>query len=534
MNILQTKTEAFITPTKPNVLSEDRIYVYVPQATSTNAGIASYDRDDFIVTNGDVSLNREMRDAHTRPEVVLLDSEYFPKETVVGAEGRYYYKYKTSAIHYIEQNLTDEQKQIARENIDAVSNSDLATTLLNYYTKDRVYNKDETYTKTEVNNLVTAIPKFDIKIVQELPVSDISTTTIYLLIKDDTEPDVYDEYIYIDNKWELLGSQTSEVVISAETVSAVIDDTDTIVTMIDGDKLKFSLSNSVNNKLARALVTPRSAPAPNTIELVAIDDGNTQTMIALGDGLVYENGMLRAIVQGGGEGLEATVLDTLTSQSATDALSAKQGNVLYQMAIAAGEKINEVELNSQKHILIGAEGILDENVYNFTVDNPVAYEDYKTHLTKFLMDLNLPIVGDLDTTKEVVITFGDTVYYVHNILKGMEHATIGDLQQIEKYNNIAGYRFIGEMTFFDTGDIVGFAIIPTISVSDVLSLDSDQMDNYMADGGLSQGQLAVCRKVTNNGYIEGALYRFDITYPDTYTWTELSGASSGVIIRRWE
>ena len=534
MNILQTKTEAFITPTKPKVLSEDRIYVYVPQATTDNAGIASYDKDDFIVTKSHVTINREMRDAHKRPEVVLLDSEYFPKEAVVGTDGRYYYKYKTSAIHYIEQNLTDEQKQIARENINAVSTSDLVTTLLNYYTKDKVYNKDETYNRTEINNLVAAIPKFGIKVVRELPIENIETGTIYLLVKDDTEPDVYDEYIYVDNKWELLGSQKSEVTISAETISAVVEDSDTVVAMIDGNKLKFSLSNSVNNKLAKALIIPKAAPAPNTIELVAIDDGNTQTMINIGDGLVYENGTLRAIAQGGGEGLHAVVIDTLTSQSTTDALSAKQGNVLYQMAVAAGMKINENELLVRKPILLGANGILTENKYNFEVENADDYLDYRTNLTRFLVDLHLPLTGDLDNTTEVTITFGDTSYYVHNILKGMDHVTIGDLRQVSKYNNETGYRFICEMMFFKNNEIEGFAIIPTISVSDVLSLDSDQMDNYMTDGGLNQGQLAICSKVINNGYTEGALYRFDITYPDTYTWTELSGAGTGVIIRRWE
>lgn len=67
-----------------------------------------------------------------------------------------------------------------------------------------------------------------------------------------------------------------------------------------------------------------------------------------------------------------------------------------------------------------------------------------------------------------------------------------------------------------------------ISVSDVLSLDSDQMDDYMADGGLLQGQLAICNKVITNGYDVGALYRFDIKYPNTYSWTKLSYSKSEI------
>jgi hypothetical protein len=184
--------------------------------------------------------------------------------------------------------------------------------------------------------------------------------------------------------------------------------------------------------------------------------------------------------------------------------------------------INQAELNAQKHILIGGDGVLQGNVYNFTIQNPNSYIDYRTNLTKFLVDLHLPIVGDVDKTKQVAITFGNTTYYVFNILKGNERATIKELQQVDKYNNDIGYRFIAEMTFFNNSDLVGFAIIPTISMSDILSLDSDQMDNYMADGGLTQGQLATCSKVINNGYDLGATYRFDIVYPNTYSWTKIS------------
>lgn len=184
--------------------------------------------------------------------------------------------------------------------------------------------------------------------------------------------------------------------------------------------------------------------------------------------------------------------------------------------------IDSLLLTTHKQIILGANGVIEENVYNFTVENPESYIEYRTNGTKFLVDLHLPVVGDLDLSKEVAITFGNTVYYVYNILKGGQRITIEDLRQVNKYNNATGYRFIVEMTFFENADITGFAIIPTVSISDVLSLTSDEMDNYMAEGGLTQGQLAICKKVITNGYTEGGLYRFDITYPDTYTWTELS------------
>lgn len=45
-------------------------------------------------------------------------------------------------------------------------------------------------------------------------------------------------------------------------------------------------------KVMRALVTPMSAPT--TTELVGVDDGNSQTMIEIGDGVVLDNGVLKS------------------------------------------------------------------------------------------------------------------------------------------------------------------------------------------------------------------------------------------------
>ena len=73
--------------------------------------------------------------------------------------------------------------------------------LVNYY------KKSETFTKQEVNDLISAITTMDIQVVQTLPTEDISTTTIYLVPKTTTEEnDAYDEYIYVSNAWEHIGS----------------------------------------------------------------------------------------------------------------------------------------------------------------------------------------------------------------------------------------------------------------------------------------------------------------------------------------
>ncbi|MBR1984500.1 MAG: hypothetical protein IKA31_02055 [Clostridia bacterium] len=64
------------------------------------------------------------------------------------------------------------------------------------------------YTREEVNNLIANRAGFEI--VNTLPTENISLNKIYLLkLKNDndaTDNDVYDEYIYINNAWEHVGS----------------------------------------------------------------------------------------------------------------------------------------------------------------------------------------------------------------------------------------------------------------------------------------------------------------------------------------
>lgn len=69
------------------------------------------------------------------------------------------------------------------------------------------YKKTETYTQTEIDNKLSAIPKFAISVVSALPTSNIQTTTVYLVSTGTETNNLYTEYIYVNNKWEILGTQ---------------------------------------------------------------------------------------------------------------------------------------------------------------------------------------------------------------------------------------------------------------------------------------------------------------------------------------
>ena len=71
--------------------------------------------------------------------------------------------------------------------------------LTNYYLKTQIY------TKTEVNTLIGQISTVSIQVVQTLP-QTAQTNVIYFVPKDGSTGDIYNEYIYVSNNWELIGS----------------------------------------------------------------------------------------------------------------------------------------------------------------------------------------------------------------------------------------------------------------------------------------------------------------------------------------
>lgn len=67
------------------------------------------------------------------------------------------------------------------------------------------YKKNDTYTKTEVNNLISGVSTMNVSVVSTLPATG-TATTIYLVPKASSQTqNVYDEYLYVDSKWEKIG-----------------------------------------------------------------------------------------------------------------------------------------------------------------------------------------------------------------------------------------------------------------------------------------------------------------------------------------
>ena len=115
-------------------------------------------------------------------------------------------------------NTSDANKPISTATQTALDLKADLTAIANFITKSvndltYYYNKTEIDGKiTTINNNISTIPKFAIEVVENLPTSDISSTTIYIKKTSTTETgNLYTEYIYVNILWEELGTQTLDL-----------------------------------------------------------------------------------------------------------------------------------------------------------------------------------------------------------------------------------------------------------------------------------------------------------------------------------
>lgn len=97
------------------------------------------------------------------------------------------------------KNLQDDKAD--KTEIPNVSNfiTNTVNNLLYYYTKT------ETYTQEEINQLISAIKTAHIEVVEARP--EIGEENIlYFVPKEGNDEDTYDEYVYVNGNWELIGT----------------------------------------------------------------------------------------------------------------------------------------------------------------------------------------------------------------------------------------------------------------------------------------------------------------------------------------
>lgn len=109
----------------------------------------------------------------------------------------------------LKQNISGTAADIPTKNSQLENDSNFITdttnSLLNYYLKQ------DTYTKDEVNEIIHNLSTLKLTVVEELPIDNIDVNCIYLIQNTGEQDNLYDEFIYVNNNWELIGTTATDL-----------------------------------------------------------------------------------------------------------------------------------------------------------------------------------------------------------------------------------------------------------------------------------------------------------------------------------
>ena len=338
------------------------------------------------------------------------------------------------------------------------TDEDIANALKDYYTITEVddliknvevdlsdyFKKSETYSRTEIDNKISLIPKFSIKVVTTLPIENISATTVYL-VKDYTiTSNLYTEYIYVNGAWETLGVQKvdlsnyytkEEVDDKLANLEVDIDFSD-YYTKTETDGLVSALQVNVSKKLDRVDGSTSTA-------LYGVGSSGQQVMFPVAQGTETN-----AIVRRSGQQIKVP----LTPSADNDATSKS-----YVDGLVNGIEIPDDYLpNTTKY---GSSIDLSINETTYVVTAQLKDQDGNNLGSAKTIDLPLESVvvsGSYDNaTKKVVLTLKDgsnVEFSVADLVSGLQ-SEITDLDTIRS-NASAGKS--ASDTIAGYGDIVGY------------------------------------------------------------------------------
>ncbi len=233
--------------------------------------------------------------------------------------------------------------------------------------------KSDIYSRKEINEMISAIPKFSIEVVSELPTSNISATTVYL-VGGGNGDDLYTEYIYVSGTWEILGSQRVDLTGYA---------TESWVLGKLGDYLKTAdLQAAIDAALAQAKASGEFDGAPGKTPVKGED--------------YFTDADIEEIAERAAKKVDVAVDDTLT-QTGAAADAAKVGAELGEISKAIAD------LDASKADLAEVDNIVVEKV-----------ADEKGNIVDLIISelQGLPVFGVVDTNNIIKVTsqLSDGVY----------------------------------------------------------------------------------------------------------------------------
>ena len=308
---------------------------------------------------------------------------------------------------------------------------------------------------TAINNAIGNVNSFDVAVVQVLPSENISTHTIYLVPKTGETNDVYDEYIYINNAWEMVGN--TQIDLSNYATKSEIPDVPVEDVQINGTSI-------VNNGIAEIPVRSNVVGGSNDL-VTSHGINNTLTGIISTSLSQIKDGSIRT-----------RLISPLNQHQATFYGLAKiAGHDEKDSTLPVGQYTDEAKTAIQQMLDVPDKSQLDDCVTKDSLDNAgIMARAYTT-----IMEETVTTASDethLSPYKKATTTYDFDKRYLYRVtFDGMEYVLPC---QLHWRNNSANtqigyniYEYIGNLSLYTsvTGATNDILNVPFVFVNNVVS-----------------------------------------------------------------
>lgn len=224
----------------------------------------------------------------------------------------------------------------------------------------------------QLGNLDTVVAM----VVTELPTTDIKTNKIYLVKDSTTEGDLYQEYLYIDGKWEKIGTHKQEVDLTdyAKKSEAL----KSVESTLNGDLVQLNMitvsgthSNVNITKATQQLAGVMSAVDKNKLDGIA--DGANNYTLPIASATALGGIKLGSGLSATSDGTVSVSADVVAGAVQWDSIENKPNVAILGTGDADGTNANsgrilfQTEQNNNGSVLIGHDG--ETYSINITQDN---------------------------------------------------------------------------------------------------------------------------------------------------------------------
>ena len=256
-----------------------------------------------------------------------------------------------AALFAIERQMNDNQWHTYK-----LSGSDLksALTLAGFITTTSdtlvyYYTKSQTYSKTEVNALIESVKNSRFEKVETLPVTG-ESNVIYLVPRSEEEPNnVYDEYIWLDEAWEKIGSTDIDLsgYVTTQALNTILADymtTSAFNTAIANYYTKTEINSQMDSKVDKVTGKGLSTNDYTNTEkdkLAGISTGATKTESSETNGNIKIDGVEKTVYDD-----SEIKQDLTTAQNTANTALAYAQNKVYGMRIRESIESNPASIIS--------------------------------------------------------------------------------------------------------------------------------------------------------------------------------------------